>query len=552
MFRTVWSKTLRAYRIPLLSWGIGLALILLATLATFGSSASQMAGSLNQLAQTFRFIGDPIALNTATGFATWRTLDLVLPAMLSIWTIMAGTNLIQGEEERASIELLLATSTSRLRLLLEKGSALVIALLIIGLLIGLGAIAGLASAGLGFDTGRALLAGLNVSLLAFFYASLALLLSQLFPGRKVATSWSIGLLVLFTLLDSTGRIVQHSEWMQYLSPNYYYGINKPLITTYDNHPLAALLLLILSMVMCAVSAWLFERRDLGASIFRQFQLNIGDGHTHQHGSMSLDKAWSEGSLRSVGLRTARALAPSISTWLISFVLYVAWIISLTPSFLGIMRDLVSKNAALARLFSGQDVVTNAGFIGYTVFSFIPLLVVIFVFTLALQWARDLDKGRLELIFSTPQSRLRVLGEHIIVVLLVSLVTSLVIWLSTLVSAQVINIRVDSARIVAATLGILPLELIIAATVYACAARLRAGTVQTVISLYLAWAYLVEFLRSVINAPDWLMSLSIFHVYGTPILDGWQWGPNLAMLGIASILFLLALLQFRRVDIDRGN
>ncbi|GCE19512.1 ABC transporter permease subunit [Dictyobacter kobayashii] len=552
MFRTVWSKTLRAYRTPLLSWGIGLAFILLATLATFGSTASQMADSMNQLAQTFRFIGDPIALNTATGFATWRSLDLVIPVMLSIWAIMAGTNLIQGEEERTALELLLATSTSRLRLLLEKLYALVLALVIIGVLIGSGAIAGLASAKLDFDAGRALLAGLNVSLLAFFYASLALLFSQLFPGRKVATSWTIGLLALFTLLDSTGRIVQHGEWMQYLSPNYYYSINKPLINTYDNHPLAALLLLIISLLLCTLSAWLFMQRDLGASIFQRLNLHIGTKNSAQSSSEVLAKAWHDSSLRSVGLRTLTALAISISTWLISLILYIAWMISLTPSFLGIMKDLVSKSPTLSQIFNGQNVVTNSGFIGYAVFSFVPLLTVIFVFTLALQWAKDLDNGRLELILSTPQARLRVLGEHITVVLLTSLLTVILIWLSTLVSAQLINIRVDAGKIAAAAFGIWPLELIIVTGVYACAVRLRSSAILTVIALYLAWAYLTEFLRSVLNTPDWLMSLSIFHAYGTPILDGWKWGPNLVMLGVAIVLLLLALFQFKRVDIDRGN
>jgi len=45
------------------------------------------------------------------------------------------------------------------------------------------------------------MAGLNLSLLAFFFGMVALLLSQLTTGRRAAAGWTSGLLILFVFLN---------------------------------------------------------------------------------------------------------------------------------------------------------------------------------------------------------------------------------------------------------------------------------------------------------------------------------------------------------------
>jgi hypothetical protein len=53
-----------------------------------------------------------------------------------------------------------------------------------------------------------------------------------------------------------------------------------------------------------------------------------------------------------------------------------------------------------------------------------------------------------------------------------------------------------------------------------------------------------------NETEWAKSLSIFHHYGIPITDGWQWGPFAAMLGIAALLLALGVVQFTHADVER--
>src|SRR2546422_166251 len=169
MFRTIWTKTLRDYRFAIFGWGIGIGLLLAASLAAYATQLDTAAAraSLAQVAEQFRFFGDPVEVTTPAGYTTWRIMGLFAPILISIWTILTGARLVRGEEERGSIDVLLSTPVSRLRLLLEKLGALLVAMLLIGLLIGLFAMAGYASAKLDVDVVGSLLTGLNVSLIGF-------------------------------------------------------------------------------------------------------------------------------------------------------------------------------------------------------------------------------------------------------------------------------------------------------------------------------------------------------------------------------------------------
>src|SRR6266496_2477590 len=191
MFHSILSKSLRDYRVPMLAWGFGL-LVFMATFVAMATPAEVMA------------------------YITFRWMETGWPILLSIWPILAGARLVRGEEERGTMDVLLATSQARTRLLLEKVGALLLALLVIAVLYAVGVVAGEAALGGGHvDVVRALMAGLNLSLLAFFFGMVALLLSQVTASRRAAAGWASGLLLLFLLLDMTGREVSGS-WLPYL------------------------------------------------------------------------------------------------------------------------------------------------------------------------------------------------------------------------------------------------------------------------------------------------------------------------------------------------
>ncbi len=324
MFHSILSKSLRDYRVPMLAWGFGL-LVFMATFVAMATPAEVMA--YISLVKILSFWGDPYAINTPEGYITFRWMETGWPILLSIWPILAGARLVRGEEERGTMDVLLATSQARTRLLLEKVGALFLALLVIAVLFALGVVAGEAALGGGHvDVVRALLAGLNLVLLAFFFGMVALLLSQLTTGRRAAAGWTSGLLILFVFLNMAGREL-NGAWVQYLSPVYYYNLNRPLLAGFPDQPLASLVPLGLAVLCLVGSALLFARRDIGRSAIESRREAAG---SRQQALRSLSRAEREVSTRSVSLQTLFADGWGSFWWLLGIVAFCALWQFLTP------------------------------------------------------------------------------------------------------------------------------------------------------------------------------------------------------------------------------
>jgi ABC-2 type transport system permease protein len=545
MFRSILSKSLRDYRVPMLAWGFGLLVFMVVEVAM---ATPAVVTAYISLVKILSFWGDPYAMNTAAGYITFRYMETAWPILLSIWPILAGARLVRGEEERGTMDVLLATSQTRTRLLLEKVGALVIALLVIAVLYAVGVVAGEAALGGGHvDVVRALMTGLNLSLLAFFFGMAALLLSQLTTSRSAAAGWTSGLLILFVLLNIAGREL-NGAWVQYLSPVYYYNLNRPLIAGFPDQPLASLVPLGLAVLCLVGSVLLFARRDIGRSAIES-QRETASGS--QQALRSLSRAEREVSTRSVSLQTLFADGWGAFWWLFGIVVFCAAFLFLTPGLQKFVNQAVQQTPWLARYLFDTPTNTNTAVLGTLVFAFVPALVVILALTLALKWPSDLENGRLELIFSTPQSRQRVLlerfGANVLVVLLASVLT----WLALTIGAQIINLNVDQGRLLAASFSMLPPALITVGLVYALAGRLRYGAVLGIATAYLVLSYLQESLEGNIQFPGWLMSLSIFHLYGNPIFLGINWTNFLGMTGVAIVLLVIGLVQFLSADIELG-
>jgi len=544
MFRNIWSKSLRDYWVAIMAWGFALGLF---AAIDFAESTSTTIVTFGSLAPLFRFLGDPYQIQTPEGFITWRIMELFVPLAICFWPILAGARLVRGEEERGCMDVLLATPRSRTRLLLSKLSALLIALILIGLLVALGLIAGQARLEGHANVVRALLAGLNLSLLAFFFGCLALLFSQFTTSRAVAAGWVSGLLVLSVLLDSTGRLL-HGSWVQYLSPFYYYNLNRPLIPSFPDQPLAAVLLASLAVLCAGASLLLFARRDIGGLAFSW----LGKQEPGNHNALrSLSQAERALSTRNVSLQTLRRDAWSAFWWGLGVVFGCVYCLTIALSTQQAFYRLTQEAPLLQQLFFDTPINTNAAMLGTFLFTFMPALVVAFALTLALKWAADLENGRLEVLFSTPQSRGKVLlarfGANVLVVLLAPILT----WLAVLIGAQLAHLAVNQGRIFAASFNMFPMALITLSLVYALAGRLRYAALVGLLSAYIVLSYIEELFEGTITMPAWLMDLSIFHVYGNPVFLGVNWTNFLGMIGVAIVLLVISLVQFRHADVKLG-
>jgi hypothetical protein len=56
---------------------------------------------------------------------------------------------------------------------------------------------------------------------------------------------------------------------------------------------------------------------------------------------------------------------------------------------------------------------------------------------------------------------------------------------------------------------------------------------------------------ILAMPTWVMSLSIFHLYGNPVFQGMNWDNFLGMTGVAMAQRVTGLVQFHYEDVEPG-
>lgn len=551
-FRAVWSKSLRAYRVPILAWGIGLGLLLMGTAAA-STSISTVTGQLSsKVTQSFDFFGDPVAFGTPQGYITFKFLGL-LPLFLGIWTAIAGAHLTRGDEERGALDLVLGEPVSRARYMTEKIIAFVIGVFLVSAIITLGLILGMAAAKLPSDLSGSLLAGLDFFLTSFVYGALAVFFSQFTRTAGAAAGIAGAYMAVDFLVAGAIRSGAGPEWIARLTINYYSELSKPIIPTYGTNPGALLVLFAMSLVLLGASVWLFVRRDAGdvAKLWLRSAQTIVR-RSRSSAAMTMTRAQSDLSLRGVVARALAANRMSIFWWMVGIGVYGLYGVfiakSAESSIAAAFSNSLQGNAVLHVIFSGSNLNTNTGFVQGIVFAFIPFVSTLAAMFFAINWANDLDRGRLETVLSEPLMRWRLPLERFVMVAVGVIGLGLVAWLAPLLGAALSGFTLSGSDLAAAGLGMIPLGLLTGALVYALSGRFTSGVILGIVGGLVSLSFLMDLLRDTLKLPDWTSNLSIFHVYGQPMTQGVNWTGTLVMLALAVVFLAMCVVRFIRADL----
>jgi len=546
-FSSVFLKSLRDYRVATLGWGLGLGVLMTIVLTSVPAlvNTPEAKQALVDTAKSFSFFWEPIAVDTPGGYAMWKYGALL--AFPAIWGLLAGSRLLRGEEERGSLDILLSAPRSRGRVAFEKLAALGVAFLLMGLLIGVLTELGGTSVIADFTLGDALLFGLDISLVTAAFAAIALFVSQFTRERASAAGLTGALFGLAILLNSLHLVIPSAENLARLSPVYYFGLSKALVPRYGTNPGAMLVLAGITVAFSLAGVALFLSRDVGATI----QLVPAVGRASSARSRRLPtRDWS---IRSVYARSLRVLALPTLWWAVGIGFFGAVFTLLTrqteKNLAGLLQGSSGFSGVIKSLTGGGDIATNAGFLSI-IFAELPLVFAIYALIQASSWADDEENGRFELVLANPQSRRRVMLARYGAFVTSLLCIAAVLLAATLVSAATQGLALDGGRVVAAVFGILPIALVIGSVGYLIAGWVRAGAVTGVLGAVLALSFAVELLRGILTWPDWTERLSIFGLYGSPLLKGLEWSNVAALLVVAAAALLLAIWQFARKDVGR--
>lgn len=264
MFRSIFIKTLHERRKGIAFWSLGLFAFAL-FVGLLYPSIDEVEGFetlVNDMPDMYQaLIGEIDDITSPSGFLGAELYGLMLPLGLSILAISFGASAIAREEETGTIELLLATPTSRMRIIGEKVAALVAILIVTATATWAGVALSTALVEFNVNLWDVWWASLIVAGLALCFGLLALAVTAWGGKRGLAVGVMAAVFAISYFGNTLAVMVEAIESLRYGSLLYYYDGQGVVAGDIELRNLAILaatatLGLLLSIVG-------YKRRDIG-------------------------------------------------------------------------------------------------------------------------------------------------------------------------------------------------------------------------------------------------------------------------------------------------
>jgi ABC-2 type transport system permease protein len=281
---------------------------------------------------------------------------------------------------------------------------------------------------------------------------------------------------------------------------------------------------------------LFSRRDLGGSL-----LTLRPAGTARVLEPAPNPVWRMGPLAAMyeqrlALLGWVAVAGVLALALASLIRPIVQALQTTPATRGSSRLLAAGDPTLVLL-------------GYFLFGTLQLLVALYVLTEAGRWADDDRTGRLEMRLSAPVTRSRVVLERALALLaelaLLAVAGTAAGWLG----ARTQGVRLPAGSLIAAATALLPFGLSLGAA-GAVLTGWRPRVTQVGLGSLIAVCFLLLEFGIVFDWPAWLVRLSVFAWYGTPLATGIWWPGLAALVAMSAAGFAVAVANLRHHDIGQ--
>jgi ABC-2 type transport system permease protein len=262
---TIFKNTLRRNLWQLLGWGLTLGIVTFSLMLLY-KMIEQQSQPVTSLMQAYgpnfmAFFGGTMDIISPGGYIDFAYFSYI-PIVAGIFSLLVGSGLILADEERGTLDLVLAHPVSRTALFWGRFLAFTVVTVGILLLTWLGFLAGLSSAGWDVNVFELLLPHLDLFAVLMFFGAFALMLSLALPSRTLAASLTGALLVASYFVTSLARVSDKLASLNNFSPLKYYEGGRALVNLNWEHLLALLGFALLFVLL----AWLlFERRDVRVS-----------------------------------------------------------------------------------------------------------------------------------------------------------------------------------------------------------------------------------------------------------------------------------------------
>lgn len=264
MLHSVFAKSIWERRQSLVWWVLGIVALVGLTVAVYPSVADQQFDELFQgmpeeLASLFGV--DQLAdLNTPEGYVNSQIYANMGPILLLIFSIGFGAAAVAGEEDKNTMDLLLAQPITRTRIVIEKFASMAVLTFGLAGVIYLLLLITNGPTGLDLAMDGLVAANVGVALLAIFFGTLTLMIGALTGKRALSLGVGAGVAVASFFIYGLAPLVDALTWTQNLSPFGWFLDPKPLNNGFAVAETGLLLAGIAIFLLVAV--WAFERRDV--------------------------------------------------------------------------------------------------------------------------------------------------------------------------------------------------------------------------------------------------------------------------------------------------
>lgn len=247
-------------RRSVLAWGLPLGVMSAFIVAIFPSVEESISKAIEGYPEALKEAFGISQISTVEQYLHAEMLSLIVPLALGYLAVRAVASGLSGAAESGRLDVILSAPVSRRRLVAAGflGTAVELAgvLLVTLLLTALGGLL----AGAGLDFGPALAGFANVWPLALLFAGLGIIATAWSLRTSIVTGSVAGVLVAMYVIDLIGRLDPDLDALRYVSVFRYYG------NAIENgiEPLAFAGVTAAAVVLAALGALLFERRDLAA------------------------------------------------------------------------------------------------------------------------------------------------------------------------------------------------------------------------------------------------------------------------------------------------
>lgn len=474
----------------------------------------------------------PIRPDTPAGYLQWRGYGFLV-IVFAAWGIFSACGAVRRDEDRGLVESWLASGISRLRLLATRSMFFAVLSAEIAFVTGVAGWLGCLIAGTPADVAG--LVGESAALWGLTLAcyGIGLVAAQLVSDFRSAAAVGGALLVLMFLLDSFGRSSVNRSPLTDISVFALFNQSRAVAPGGPFNLLTTILLFVVAIVATVVAAAAFVRRDVGSELIRQRRRRATDVH-----DASANPLLRIPVLRGLWIRRVGAIG-----WTVGMAVTAAAVILLVNTTATFFATTPSLSAYLRGLSGDIHTVLLA----LIYLSFAQALLAILAITTVSRWSSDNSSGVLEMQLAEPLPRWRVLLERATELTVIVTVVSFVAMAVIVALAPAEGIAVDVGKLLVATALLIPFALTFAA-VGAVLAGWRPRVAVVVLSSVAAISYLVFELGPLFKWPAWADNLSVFQLYGTPLLTPVFVGGLIAMLAIVVVGFGSAGVALARRDV----